>query len=87
MKEHLLNVMERIVDERLIRNVQIRSTHFGFMRGRGAMYAIFIVRLLQEKTLEVYQKVCYVVVDLEKACGRVPREVVYWCFRQRGVPD
>ena len=26
-------------------------------------------------------------IDLEKACDGVPRELVYWCLRKRGVPE
>ena len=46
---------------------------FGFMPGKGAVDAIFIVRRMQEE----YQKKLYMCfVDMEKAFDRVPRKVM-----------
>ena len=48
LTEHILKIIERIVED-LIRNVvKIDDMQFGFMPGRGTRGAIFVVRKIQE---------------------------------------
>ena len=65
----------------------ISQTGFGYSKERGTTGAIFILRQVQEKMLEKKKKVYVAFLDLEKAYDRVPREVVYWCLRRKGVPE
>ena len=40
---------ERILEYRILQQIQIDDMHFSFMKGKGTTDAIFIVRQMQEK--------------------------------------
>jgi len=48
---------------------------FGFVKGKGTIDAIFVLRQMQEKFRVKSKKLCLGFVDLEKAFDQVPREV------------
>jgi hypothetical protein len=85
--EHVMKVLERVVEARVRKIVQIDDMQFGFMAGKGTTDAIFIVRQLQEKYLAKKKDLWMAFVDLEKAFDRVPREVVWWALRNLGVNE
>jgi len=47
--EHAMKVVERILEDRIWQQIDIDDTQFGFMKGKGTIDAIFIVRQMQEK--------------------------------------
>jgi len=85
--EHVMKILERVVEARVRRIVKIDDMQFGFMAGKGTTDAIFIVRQLQEKYLAKKKDLWMAFVDLEKAFDRVPREVVWWALRSVGVDE
>ena len=87
LTEYGLKVLERILDERFRDIVKTGKQQYGFIRGRGTVDALFIVRQLQEKGLEGNQKLYCAFVDHEKAWERIPREVVFWSLSKSKIPE
>ena len=62
--------------------MSINNSQFGFVPGRGATVAIFVVRQLQEMYLAAMA-----FVDLEKAFDQVPLKLIWWALRKVGVEE
>ena len=85
--EHVMKVLERIVETQIRSSIKIDDMQCGFMPGRGITDAIFIVRQLQEKFLAENKNLYLAFVDLEKAFDRVPRQFLWWAMRKLGIDE
>ena len=60
---------------------------YGSMTERGAIYAVFVTRRVQEEYHAKGKKLYMCFVDLEKTFDRVPRTVMEWAMRKKEIPD
>ena len=85
--EHGLKMFQNILERRLRKLITINNMQFRFSLEKGTTDAVFIIQQLQENHLEVHTDLFFTFVDFEKAYDTMPRDLVYWCLRRRGVPE
>ena len=71
---HSMKIWERTIERRLRQEVTICEQQYGFMPGESTTDPMFALRLLMEKYRKGQKELCCVLMDLEKAYNRVPRE-------------
>ena len=57
------------------------------MPGKGTTHALFILRRMQEEFGRREKKLYMCFVDLEKAFDRIPRKVMEWALRKKGLVE
>ena len=57
------------------------------MPGRSTVDAVFVLRRLTEKFRAKNKKLFFIFVDLEKAFDWLPRVVIHFALRQKGVTE
>ena len=85
--EHAMKILEKVLERRMQHMVKVDEMQFGFMPGKGTIDAVFILRRLQEDHLDKEKKLYMCFVDLEKAFDSIPKRVLEWTMRKRGIPE
>ena len=85
--EHAMKIVERVLERRILTLVNLNKMQFGYMPGKGTVDAIFIVRKMQEKFQKKDKKLHICFFDMEKAFDRVPRKVMEWAMRKKGLSE
>ena len=61
-----MKIVERVLENRIRELVMIDEMQFGFMPGKGTIYALFILRRMQEEFRGREKKLYMCFVDLER---------------------
>ena len=85
--EHGMKIIERVLERRIRTIVDFDEAQFGFMSGKETIDALFLVRRLQEEHRAKDKRMYMCFVDLEKTFDRVPRRVMEWAMRKKGLPE
>ena len=85
--EHAMKIVERVLERRIRTLVILNETKFGFMPGKGRVDAIFVVKRIQEEYQKKDKKLYMRFVDMEKAFDRLPRKVMEWAMRKKGLSE
>ena len=85
--EYAMKIVERVLEKQIRMLVNLNEMQFGFMPGKGTVDAIFIVRRMQEEYQKKDKKLYMCFVDMKKAFDRVPRKVMEWAMRKKGLSE
>ena len=87
LTEHVLKVVEQIIEVIIHVAVNVDDMQFGFMPGRGTTDAIFVLRQIREKYIRKNRNLYFAFVDLEETFDKVTRKVLWWALRKLGIPE
>ena len=82
-----MTIVATILEKRIRAVMEADDMQCGFMPERGTIDDLFIVRRMQEEHREKNKKFHICFMDLEKAFDRVPRRVMQWAPRKKGLTE
>jgi len=74
-----------VIEGRLRAVIEISENQFGFRLGRSMIEAIHLLHKLMEFYKDGKRDLHMVFIDLEKACDRVSKKVLWRCLEKKGV--
>ena len=85
--EHAFELYEKVLDGCLLEVVDIDKMQYGFVPGRGTANALVVLRRPIKKFRTKNKKFFFIFVHLGKAFDWVPRKVICFVLRRKGVPE
>jgi len=85
LMSHTMKLWERVIEQRLRKETRVTNNQFGFMHGRSSMEAIYLLRCMMERYRTDKTALHLVFIDLEKACDRVPKKILWKPWRRKGL--
>ena len=85
--EHAMKIVERVLERQIRTLVILNEMQFKFMPAKGTVDVTFTVRKMQEEYQKKDKKLYLCFVDMEKAFERVPRKVMEWAMRKKGLSE
>ena len=81
--KHAMNIVERVLENRIRGLVAIDDMQLGFMPGKGTAHTLSILRKIQKEFRVREKKLCMCFVDLEKPFDRIPRKMAEWALKKK----
>ncbi|KAI8524935.1 hypothetical protein RHMOL_Rhmol13G0188400 [Rhododendron molle] len=85
LMSHTMKFWERVIEHRLRIVTTVSEKQFWFMPARSTMEAIYLLRRMVEKHRVKKNDLYIVLIDLEKAYDRVPRDIIWWVLERKRV--
>jgi hypothetical protein len=82
---HTMKLWERIIGHHLRGVTNVTENQFGFMLGRSTMEVIFLISQLMERCREQKKDLHMIFIDLEKAYGKMLRNVMWKALEKHKV--
>ena len=84
--EHGMKVVKRVLENRLHRIVSVGEMQFCFMHERGTIYAVFILRRMQEE-YHVKGKKFYLFHGPRESLLQSTKQGLEWAMRKKEIPE
>ena len=81
-----MKVLQMVIEKRHRRMVTSNKMQFGFISEKGTNDAVYLHNV-ESRVLCKGKKLHMCFVDLEKALNRVPRKLLEWAMRKKGIPQ
>jgi hypothetical protein len=72
-----------VIEDRLRKLTTISKNLFGFIPGRSTIETIFLIRQFMERHQEQKNDLHMIVINLEKAYNKIPRNIMWWALEKK----